>query len=92
MKKIILWAAVVVVALGAAMGGAVLYVAKSNAVLNPGSLYIPSGTDFTTLVDSLKSGEKIRFVRPFELYARRIGLTERVKPGHYTLREGQRAC
>ncbi len=73
---------------GAAVGS-VLYVARANAVVHPGSLYVPTGTDYKTLADSLRAGGKIRFAKPFELYSKRIGLTERVKPGHYTLREGQ---
>ena len=89
MKKTILWLALVFLVLGGAAAGAVAYVAKSNAVLHPGSLYVPTGTDYATLVDSLVAGEKIRFIKPFELYSKHIGLSERVKPGHYTLKEGQ---
>ncbi|MDR2882543.1 MAG: endolytic transglycosylase MltG [Alistipes sp.] len=89
MKKIVLWILCAVVLLGGAAAGAVAYVAKSGAVVNPGSLYIPTGTDYATLLDSLRAGEKIRFLKPFELYSKRIGLTDDVEPGHYTLREGQ---
>ncbi len=89
MKKILLWTAVAVVLLGGAAVAAAMWVAKSPAVVNPGSLYVPTGTDYATLADSLRAGGKIKFLKPFEIYARRIGLTERVKPGHYTLREGQ---
>jgi UPF0755 protein len=84
--------AVAVVAI--AGGCSVAWVAKSNAVVNEGSLYVPSGSDFSTLVDSLRAGSdeatggRIRFVGPFEVYARRIGLTEEVEPGHYTLEKG----
>jgi UPF0755 protein len=88
MKKIILWTLIAVVLLGAAAAGTVAYVAKSNAVLRPGSLYVPSGTSYATLVDSLKAGPRIRFVKPFEIYSRRVGLTNEVHPGHYTLRPG----
>ena len=73
---------------GAATTGTVLYIARTNAVVNPGSLYVPTGTDYPTLLDSLRAGTKIRFEKPFELYSRRIGLTERVKPGHYMLEDG----
>jgi UPF0755 protein len=88
-RNILFWLASVALLIVVAMGCSVAYVAKSNAVLHPGSLYVPTGTDYGTLVDSLLAGEKIRFVKPFELYSRRIGLTEHVKPGHYTLKEGQ---
>jgi UPF0755 protein len=87
-RNILIGVALAVALLGAAAVGTVAYVAKSNAVITPGSLYIPSGTDYATLVDSLKAGQKIRFVKPFELYSQRIGLTKHVEPGHYTLREG----
>jgi len=87
-RNILIWLAAALVLLGAAACGSAAYVARSNAVLAPGSLFLPTGTDYPTLVDSLRAGRKIRFVRPFELYSKRIGLTERVKPGHYTLREG----
>ncbi|MDR2912091.1 MAG: endolytic transglycosylase MltG [Alistipes sp.] len=88
MKKIIIWVVAAVGLLGVGAAAAVWHVARANAVLHAGSLYIPTGTDYATLVDSLRAGEKIRFTRPFELYSRRIGLTEKVEPGHYTLREG----
>ncbi len=87
-RKIIIWLAAAVVILGAAAVCSVLYVAKGDAVVNEGSLYVPRGTDFPTLVDSLRAGEKIRFVKPFEIYSGRIGLTEKVKPGHYVLKNG----
>jgi UPF0755 protein len=89
MKKTILWLVAVALLVVVAVGCSVAYVAKSSAVLHPGSLFVPTGTDYATLVDSLRAGEKIRFVKPFQLYSRRIGLTESVKPGHYTLKEGQ---
>jgi UPF0755 protein len=88
MKKTLIWAAIAVVVVMVATGCSVAFVAKSNAVKNPGSLYVPRGTYFPTLMDSLKTGEKIRFVKPFELYARRIGLTKSVEPGHYILDNG----
>ncbi len=87
-RNILLWLGAIALFFIVATGCSVAYVAKSNAVLNPGSLYVPTGTDYATLVDSLKAGKKIRFVKPFEVYSRRIGLTERPKPGHYVLREG----
>ncbi len=87
-RNIVLWLAAAVVVIVVASGCSVAYVAKSNAVRNPGSLYVPTGTDYATLVDSLRAGEKIRFVKPFQIYSKRIGLTERVKPGHYELKKG----
>jgi UPF0755 protein len=87
-RNIVIWLAAAALFISALAGCSVAWVAKSNAVLRPGSLYIPTGTDYATLVDSLRAGGKIRFVKPFELYSRRIGLTDGVEPGHYTLREG----
>ncbi len=87
-RNIIVWLAAAVVILGAAAVCSVFYVAKGNAVVNEGSLYIPRGTDYRTLVDSLRAGEKIRFIKPFEMYSGRIGLTKNVKPGHYVLKDG----
>ncbi len=88
-RNIIIWLAAIALFIAVATGCSVAWVAKSNAVLHPGSLYVPTGTDYATLLDSLRAGSKIRFLKPFELYSKRIGLVERVKPGHYTLSEGQ---
>jgi UPF0755 protein len=77
-----------VILVGAITVGSVFYVAKADAVLVEGSLFIPRDTDFPTLVDSLTTGERIRFKKPFELYSKRIGLAENVKPGHYVLEKG----
>jgi UPF0755 protein len=88
MKKTIFGLIVAFLLIGAVAIVSVVYVAKSSAVRNSGSLYIPADTDYATLVDSLKAGEKIRFLKPFDLYARRIGLTRHVHPGHYVLRRG----
>ncbi len=87
-RNIIFWIAAAFAVLVAAAVGTVMYVAKGNAVVNEGSLYLLRGTDFPTLVDSLRAGEMIRFVKPFEMYSRRIGLTAKVKPGHYMLKNG----
>ncbi len=88
-KSVVIWVLLAVLALGAVAAVTVMCVVKSGAVVREGSLYVPTGTTFDVLVDSLRAGQKIRFVRPFEHYARRIGLTENVKPGHYTLTKGQ---
>lgn len=87
-RKILAVTVAVTVVLAASAAGALLYVIKGNAVVNGGSLYIPRGTDYATFLDSLRAGEKIRFIKPFEIYSARIGLTEKVKPGHYLLKDG----
>lgn len=87
-RNIIIWIAAAVAVLGAAGAGSVLYVTRANAVVNEGSLFVPRGTDYETLIDSLRAGEKIRFEKVFRMYSERIGLTRRVKPGHYMLKDG----
>jgi UPF0755 protein len=89
MKKLISWSAAAIVLIGGIALCSLLYVAKSGAVRHSGSLFIPAGTTYATLVDSLSTGDKIRFLKPFDLYAHRIGLSKNVKPGHYTLQRGQ---
>lgn len=86
--KIILFSGATLVILAAAAVGVVFYIAKANAVTAAGSLYIPRGADYETLVDSLRSGHRIRFERPFRIYSEHIGLTRNVKPGHYVLEKG----
>ncbi len=49
----------------------------------PGSVYVPTGAGFGQLVDSLEG--RVRYGWFFERYAKRIGLTENPKPGHYVL-------
>jgi UPF0755 protein len=87
-KNIILGAVAGVILIGAIAIGSVLYVAKADAVLVEGSLFVPRNSDFHALVDSLRVGERIRFEKPFRLYAGRIGLADKVKPGHYVLKKG----
>lgn len=88
-KRIWIWAVAAVLVAGAAAVGGALYVVRGSAVLREGSLYLPSGTDYAALTDSLRSdGGRIRFEKAFGAYARRIGLTEHVKPGHYVLEKG----
>jgi UPF0755 protein len=89
MKKLTHWLIAAFLLTGAIAILSLFFVVRSGAVRQPGSLFIPASADYATLMDSLRTGERIRFVKPFELYARRIGLTEHVKPGHYTLRRGQ---
>jgi UPF0755 protein len=87
-RNIIIGVFAAVILVGGIGVGSVLYVAKADAVLVEGSLFVPRDTDFQTLLDSLRSGPKIRFERAFKLYSKRIGLTENVKPGHYVLKKG----
>ncbi|MDR1671110.1 MAG: endolytic transglycosylase MltG [Alistipes sp.] len=92
MKKLTIRLTASFLSIGAVAVLSLFFVVRGGAVRHPGSLYIPNGSDYATLMDSLTAGaagKRIRFVKPFEMYARHIGLTKRVKPGHYTLRRGQ---
>ncbi len=88
-KSVVIWVLILVLGLGAAGAVTALCIVRSGAVVAEGSLYIPRQTSFPALLDSLRSGPRMRFLLPFEHYARRIGLDVDVKPGHYTLRKGQ---
>ena len=54
-------------------------------------LYVPEGTDFGTLVDSLSSGGKITNPARFAKVARMMKVDEKVRPGRYELRTGMNA-
>ena len=63
---------------------------KGNCVVREGVVYIPTGSDFGALTDSLESGgRRIKYMGLFKAYARRIGLDKNVRGGCYRLREGQ---
>ncbi len=67
------------------------YVYRSNIDLHgPSSavLFLPTGSDFETLKDSLYAHNYIRDRRSFEWTAERKGLAERVRPGRYRIRSG----
>lgn len=87
-RNFLIYSAVAIVLLGAAAAGSALFAIRSNAVAHEGSLFVPRGSDYAALKDSLASEHRIRFTPVFDAYARRIGLTENVKPGHYVLKKG----
>ena len=59
---------------------------KGNAVPERSELFIGSQIDYDGLLDSLKP--RIKHRAAFRRYARRIGLPESFKPGHYVLEPG----
>lgn len=62
---------------------------RSNAVVTDTNLYLPTGANYTTLLDSLgRSGEIIRKMPKFRNHAMIAGLYKGVHPGHYRLRKG----
>lgn len=67
-------------------GSVVFFQFKGNAVREEGELFVSSRADYGQLVDSLMP--RIRHRAAFRFYARRIGLSESFKPGHYVLSHG----
>lgn len=62
---------------------------RSNCVVRPGVVYIPTGSDYAALCDSLEAGgSRIRHRWFFDRYADRLELERTLKPGCYELREG----
>ncbi|MFI3265632.1 MAG: endolytic transglycosylase MltG [Rikenellaceae bacterium] len=60
-----------------------------KAVSQDTTITIASGSDFSTLKDSLKSSGVINNMATFELVARLRSLDQSVKAGHYTLKQGE---
>ena len=82
-----------IVYLLSAVGAAVLLAAtivfvqfRGNAVRGKSELFVASKADYGQLVDSLMP--RIRHRAAFRFYARRIGLADSFKPGHYVLDRG----
>ena len=80
-------AIILIVGIGATAG---FYLSqRSSAVINDTDIYLPTGADYTTLLDSLgRSGEKIRKMPKFRNHAMLAGLYKGVHPGRYRLKEG----
>lgn len=57
-----------------------------NAVRTERELYVSSRANYAALTDSLMPS--LRHRAAFRLYARRLGLAESFKPGHYVLKRG----
>lgn len=66
------------------LAGAIQF--RSNAVRQPAELYVSSRSSYDRLLDSLRP--HLRYRGAFDLYARRIHLSETWKPGHYELKDG----
>lgn len=72
-----------------AIVGTIYYRTNSKAVVQNGSVYIPTGANFEQLVDSLKEeGAYIKNIQQFRNAANIIDLEENIRPGHYLLKEG----
>ncbi len=60
----------------------------ATAVERSGMLYVPTGADFTQLMDSLHRHELLRNEEAFARMARRHGLDTALRAGRYELKEG----
>jgi len=79
----------ILAACGAAVllaGAVVFFQFKGNAVRAESELFVSAQADYGQLADSLMP--RIRHRAAFRFYARRIGLADSFKPGHYVLSRG----
>lgn len=79
----------ILAACGAAIllaGAVVFFQFKGNAVRAESELFVSAQADYGQLADSLMP--RIRHRAAFRFYARRIGLADSFKPGHYVLSRG----
>ena len=83
-KTAFVFGALVLLGAVAALIGCVQF--KGNAVPEKYELFVSSRADYGALVDSLMP--RIRHRAAFRYYARRIGLAESFRPGHYELEPG----
>ena len=70
----------------AAVAGTALVQFKGNAVVREHELFVSARASYQTLTDSLMP--VIRHHAAFGIYARRLGLAQSFKSGHYVLRPG----
>lgn len=70
------------------MSGGILISARCGSVRHEAVLYLPHGTTYAALMDSLETGHRLRHKVAFEKYAKHIGLDKNVKPGRYELKSG----
>ncbi len=74
-----------VVLLGVALVGVVFLIRGSNAVVQPGVVYLHNGADFQTLTDSLEAGGYIKNMSHFRTEAKLEKLDQKVKGGCYQI-------
>ena len=86
MKKLFIWTFVVGLVLGAAVAVWGVISFKGNAVLESKEFYVSRNTTYDELIDSLKPSIKHHLA--FDLYAKRLGLSESYKKGHYVVKDG----
>ncbi|MDR0953891.1 MAG: endolytic transglycosylase MltG [Rikenellaceae bacterium] len=79
--------ALAILGVGAAAG--LYFSVKSNAVQTPGEVYLPPGSTYNDLLDSLSAGE-VKFVNisRFDRIAHYLNADQSVRPGHYAVTAG----
>lgn len=87
-KRRFLFIIITLLFLFAVMYGVILYrkIYGINAGINGDksvSLYIPTGSTYDDVLDSLKAKGLVRDIDSFDWVARKKGYPEKVKPGHY---------
>ena len=60
----------------------------ASAVKRDAVVLIPTGSDFSRVMDSLRAGDLLRNETLFRTMARAKGLDRRVSPGRYELKQG----
>lgn len=86
MRKKILYVLLAFLVVAVAAASVVFVQFRGNAVREEGGLFVSSRADYGQLTDSLMP--RIRHRAAFRFYARRIGLADGFKPGHYVLSPG----
>lgn len=74
--------------MGIIVSGGVLISSRCGSVRHATILYIPHGTTYEALLDSLETDHRTRHHLAFRKYAKHIGLDHNVKPGRYELKRG----
>lgn len=91
MKKILLTIFFILILAGA---GVVYYLYRQILAPNVSVtkenefVYLPTGSTFSQVVDSLQASGMLQNVASFQWVAERMGYPEKVKPGKYQLRDG----
>ena len=86
MKKTLLRIFFAGIVVGAAVAAWGIVSFKGNAVIEERELYVGRDVEYETLLDSLKPSIKHHFA--FDLYAKRLALSDSYKVGHYVIEDG----
>lgn len=91
MKKILLIIVLIVVLVGAGVSWFLynqIFAPNVHLKSNKVFLYIPTGSDFSQVVDSLERTGVVKNINSFRLVASRMGYQNKIKPGKYQLTNG----